>query len=103
MDIERDLGPQPIAGILEQLGLAASDLVAASGEQLTHKMVARALKGRRLTSKAMGKVVRALNRASGGDYAEGALFTYSPRNERFAERNGPTSAGESAEPEPGPE
>lgn len=103
MESERDLGPQPIAGVLEQLGLAASDLVAASGEQLTHKMVARALKGRRLTSNAMGKVVRALNHASGGEYTQGALFTYSPRSDRFAERDAPTRAGGSTEPEAGPE
>ena len=60
---ERDLGPQPIAGILDQLELDNHALVKASSEQLTHKMVSKARKGRRLTSKVKNKVTRALNRA----------------------------------------
>ena len=39
------MDPQPIGQILEQRGLQAKDLVAASTEQVTHKMVARAVKG----------------------------------------------------------
>lgn len=78
MDPERDLGPQPIGALLAELGLGATDLVEASGEQLTHKMVARAVKGRRLTANAMGKVVRALNRRTQGAYEASALFTYAP-------------------------
>jgi hypothetical protein len=41
-DIERDLGPQPIAQIMLDRGLKAHDLVAVSTEQITHKMVSRA-------------------------------------------------------------
>lgn len=78
MEIDRDLGPQPLLDVLAQHGLTATDLVEASGEQLTHKMVARAVKGRRLTANAMGKVVRALNRRAGSTYALGDLFTYAP-------------------------
>lgn len=78
MSEERNLGPQPIEGILERHGLSANDLVNASGEQLTHKMVARAVKGRRLTTNAMAKVVRALNRSAASAYTEAELFTYSP-------------------------
>jgi len=73
---ERNLGSQPITEILAGLGLSGHDLVAASGEQLTHKMVARACKGRRLTAGAQVKVLNALNRASGKSYSLGELFNY---------------------------
>lgn len=78
MDVERDLGPQPLLEVMARHGLSATDLVEASGEQLTHKMVARAVKGRRLTANAMGKVVRALNRRAGSAYEPAELFTYAP-------------------------
>ncbi|NLT76571.1 MAG: hypothetical protein GXX98_08625, partial [Planctomycetes bacterium] len=48
-EIERNLGPQPIERIMAEHHLKPHDLVAASTEQITHKMVARACKGRRLT------------------------------------------------------
>jgi hypothetical protein len=73
---ERDLGPQPLAALLERHGLAAKDLVVASGEQLTHKMVSRGAKGRWLTPNVRGKLVRALNAAAGTRYGEGDLFDY---------------------------
>lgn len=75
---ERDLGVQPIARIMAMLGLTAHDLVASSTEQITHKMVARAMKGRRLTANAQTKVLRALNAAAGKEYALGDLFNYRP-------------------------
>lgn len=78
MEAERDLGPQPLLEILAKHGLTATDLVRASEEQLTHKMVARAVRGRRLTANAMGKVVRALNRHADSAYVPSELFTYSP-------------------------
>ncbi|MHC4779978.1 MAG: hypothetical protein ACYTFG_15510, partial [Planctomycetota bacterium] len=58
--LERDLGEQPIAGIMTSLGLKPADLVAVSTEQITHKMVARACKGRRLTPHVQSKICRAL-------------------------------------------
>ncbi len=82
MTVERNLGPQPIVRVLEQHALSATDLVEASKEQLTHKMVARAMKGRRLTANAMGKVVRALNIASTGSYTHRDLFDYEPTRAR---------------------
>ena len=57
-------------------GLSARELVAASTEQLTHKMVAKACKGRRLTPNVQRKVLRALNRATGKEYRLEDLFTY---------------------------
>ncbi|MFY8217147.1 MAG: hypothetical protein ACOVMP_11175 [Chthoniobacterales bacterium] len=75
-ELERDLGPQPIAMLLTQHGLKAHDLVAASTEQITHKMVARACKGRRLTSNVQQKLLRALSKASGREYQRTDAFTY---------------------------
>jgi hypothetical protein len=72
----RDLGEQPIAGLLAKLGLERHDLVAASTEQITHKMVARACKGRRLTPNVQRKILNALNRATGGTYVLPDLFNY---------------------------
>jgi hypothetical protein len=74
--MERNLGAQPIAQRLVELGLRPHDLVAASTEQLTHKMVTRACKGRWLTRHTQCKVRDALNRAVGANYTLGDLFTY---------------------------
>lgn len=75
-DIERTMGPQPIADLMEQFQLKPHDLVAASTEQLTHKMVARAMKGRRLTINTRGIVQRAMNRATGKIWPQSQLFNY---------------------------
>lgn len=80
-NIARDLGAQPIADIMAELGLKPHDLVSASSQQLTHKMVTRACKGRRLTANSKSKVLKALNLAtskdSGGkDYCLNDLFNY---------------------------
>lgn len=75
-DIERNLGEQPIAGILSGLGLKAHDLVISSPVPMTHKMVARACKGRRLTPNVQLKILEALMRATGRTYTLKDLFTY---------------------------
>ena len=75
-NIEHDLGPQPLAAIIIECGLEAVDLVEKSTEQLTFKMVSRAIKGRRLTPKVKQKVLCALNAAAGKQYAMKDLFTY---------------------------
>ena len=75
-DIERDLGEQALARVMAEHALKAHDLVAASSEQITHKMVARAGKGRRLTRNVQGKILTALNRACGQCYARDDLFDY---------------------------
>jgi hypothetical protein len=75
-DIERNLGEQPIAGIMREHNLRPRDLVAASTEQITHKMVSRACKGRRLTPNVQAKIAAALSRAAGREYALQELFTY---------------------------
>jgi hypothetical protein len=74
--VKRDLGEQPIAGIMLKAGLKPNDLVSNSDKQITHKMVSRAVKGRRLTPKIQYKVLTALNKATGKEYALEDLFNY---------------------------
>lgn len=86
MDI-RDLGPQPLEGLMEGWALESHDLVEASPEQLSHKQVQRARSGRRLTLKMMMKIARTLNFAIWGrlsdaeredfkEYLPRQLFSY---------------------------
>ena len=63
---------------MAERGLKPADLVEASTEQITHKMVSRAMKGRRLTENTMDKVHRAWNLASGSEAAREELFSYEP-------------------------
>lgn len=58
---ERDLGVQPLDAMMVEWGLDNHDLVKVSTEQLTHKQVQKARKGRRLSLKMMQKVTRAFN------------------------------------------
>lgn len=76
--VERNLGPQPLAGILEERGLSAHDLVAASERPITHKMVSRAVKGRRLTLHSAELVLAALNKAASSEYSLNDIFNYEP-------------------------
>ncbi len=73
---ERNLGEQPLAGIMADRGLKARDLVVGSIEQITFKMVSRACKGRRLKPKTQRKIRDALNAATGEEYSLKQLFTY---------------------------
>ncbi|MDP8217944.1 MAG: hypothetical protein P9M03_04395 [Candidatus Theseobacter exili] len=75
-EIELNFGEQPVAQIMLDLGLKASDLVSVSTEQITHKMVSRACKGRRLTPKVQSKIRNALNEFTGKKYSMEKLFTY---------------------------
>ncbi|BCX47293.1 XRE family transcriptional regulator [Haloferula helveola] len=61
MSEARDLGTQPVDALMQQWGLSNHDMVDASPEQLTHKQVQRARKGRMLTLAMMQKVTRTLN------------------------------------------
>lgn len=76
METERNLGIQPIAELLAQLHLTPHKLVECSTEQLTHKLVSRAIKGRRLTKKSKAKVIRAMQVATGESYTSEQLFNY---------------------------
>jgi hypothetical protein len=75
-EIERNLGEQPVARIMREHNLKAHDLVATSSVEMTHKMVSRACKGRRLTPNTQSKVLAALNQATGKSYSLRDLFTY---------------------------
>lgn len=74
--MENDLGLQPLAGIMAEHQLKPNDLVSHSTEQLTHKMVSRAVKGRRLTPKIQYRVLGALNKAVGKEYVLKDIFNY---------------------------
>ena len=73
---ERDLGPQPIEGVLAKHNLTYHDVVAVSTEQITHKMVNRACKGRKLSRRVQLKIVHAVNAAAETDYKLKDLFNY---------------------------
>ena len=75
-DIERDFGEQPIAKIMVEYGLKPNDLVRNSTGQISHKMVARAAKGRRLTPHVQLKILNALNKAAENNYSLKDLFNY---------------------------
>jgi hypothetical protein len=75
-EIERDLGDQPIAKLMAEHGFKPNDLVSNSTEQITHKMVSRAIKGRRLNLKIQHRILNALNKVSGKQYALRDLFNY---------------------------
>ena len=72
-------GPQPLDALLVRHALANHDLVENSGEHLTHKVVQKARKGRRLTRNAQQKILRAMNRAATAAYHVEELFNYRGR------------------------
>ena len=74
--IVRDFGEQPLVGVMADCGLSVHDVVAASSEQITHKMVSRGRKGRRLTPHVQMKILRAVNTAGGKEYSLTDLFNY---------------------------
>jgi len=75
--MSNDLGIQPLNGVLEHHSLKNDDLVEASTEQLTHKQVQKARKGRRITPNIMEKIVRALNNVmKEKEYIQKDLFNY---------------------------
>jgi hypothetical protein len=75
-NLAKELGPQPIAKLMEELGLKPVELVSNSTEQLTFKMVGKAVKGRRLTPRIQHKVLNALNKAAAKQYHLKDLFNY---------------------------
>lgn len=75
-EIKRNMGEQPFAEIMVKHELTSHDIVAASTKLITHKMVTKACKGRRLSPNVRQKVINALNKASGQEYTRKQLFTY---------------------------
>lgn len=73
----KDLGVQPLDALMTKHGLTNHLLVANSTEQLSHKVVQKARKGRRLTSKAKTKILNALHVALPEQkFAHRDLFNY---------------------------
>ena len=72
----REYGLQPIATILTERRISNHQIVEASTEQLTHKMLAKACRGRYLSSKVRQKILRAVNKVTGDSFRMGDLFTY---------------------------
>ncbi len=62
-DATRDHGAQPLDELMNRWGITNHQLVDTSVEQLNHKQVQRARKGRQLTLHLMQKVTRTLNDA----------------------------------------
>lgn len=77
-NLTHDFGPQPLERIMLEHGLKPNDLVKNSTEQITHKMVSRAVKGRRLRPNIQIKILNALNKAAGQQYELKDLFNYRP-------------------------
>lgn len=61
-DDKMDVGIQPLDEIMTKLGLSNHDLVEVSTEQLSHKVVQKGRKGRRLTLNSQTKILNALNK-----------------------------------------
>lgn len=83
----RDHGTQPLDPLMTRWGISSHQLVEESIEQLNHKQVQRARKGRQLTLHLMQKVTRTLNdailsrlpkelRAGFSPYTHKRLFNY---------------------------
>jgi hypothetical protein len=100
-ELTREHGPQPLDGLMEHWHLSNHDLVNACSEQLNHKQVQRARKGRQLTLHLMQKVMRALNaavvahldkeeQAAFVEYAHRQLFNYAKGHDpAWADPNAP--------------
>lgn len=77
-----EAGLQPLDRLMADLGLDNHALVAAlPASGLTHKVVAKGRRGRRLTRRAQDKIVRALNSAAmpQAPYGVGDCFNYRGR------------------------
>lgn len=72
----REMGEQPLAGLMREHGLSNHDLVAAAARPLTHKLISRAAKGRRLTAHSKNLVLEAYIRATGQSATLTDLFNY---------------------------
>ncbi|HNR94108.1 MAG TPA: hypothetical protein PKM67_06275 [Kiritimatiellia bacterium] len=73
-------GTQPLDALLNGLEIANGDLVRASTEHLTFKVVQKGRRGRELTMRAQLKIVNALNRLRPDDPVRPAdLFNYRGR------------------------
>ena len=75
-ELERNLGEQPLVAVMAEHNLKPHDLLVASRVPMTHKLVARACKGRRLTNRSRKIVLEALQGATGQIYRMIDIFNY---------------------------
>ena len=87
---ERDLGSQPLDRMMDEWGMGNHDVVSVSTEQLTHKQVQKARKGRRLTLKMMQKVSRKKVKERPRSPGDGSQRE-NPRQRNFVHIVSPTS------------
>lgn len=73
---------------MRERGLSARDLVSASADQLNHRMVGRAIKGRQLTPKVVRKITAAFNAASDASLRPDELFSYVTAKGQLAREDG---------------
>ena len=73
---EREYGPQPLDALMSERDMPNHTLVAVSTEQLTHKMVSKARRGRFLSVQVRLKVLRAWNKATQSTASLKDLFNY---------------------------
>ena len=71
-----NLGLQPLDALIAARGFGNHDLVAASPVPITHKLVMRARRGRRLTPHSKRLVLAAVNAAAGESREAGELGSY---------------------------
>ena len=78
---EMEAGVQPLDALLTERGLDNHAVVAGSTEQLTHKQVQKARKGRKLTARMQKKILAAVNAVKGEaeEVEMAALFNYRGR------------------------
>ncbi len=74
-----EAGVQPLDCLMAEAGMRNHDLVAASADGLTHKQVAKARRGRKVTLRMQAKVLAAWNAARGEERELGELFNYRGR------------------------
>ncbi|MEQ9822769.1 MAG: hypothetical protein ABQ298_00115 [Puniceicoccaceae bacterium] len=79
---EHNRGPQPIEQVMAKHQLKNHDLVAASPHPISHKMVARACKGRQLTPHSQHRILDALNATGHGPFTLADLFNYGPHTRK---------------------
>jgi TPP-dependent pyruvate/acetoin dehydrogenase alpha subunit len=76
---DMEAGPQPIDALMTEAEMRNHDLVAACSETLTHKQVAKARRGRKLTRRLQERVQKAWNAARKEDRPLAELFNYKGR------------------------
>ena len=76
-----ELGTQPLDAVMKEMNLSNHDLATANTDQLTHKTVNKARKGRQLTKRSQRKVIDAMNAVKGEReaYQLEDLFNYRGR------------------------